>query len=58
MTTVRALQVQYPALIAQQELPVGIAIPADLAISTPDGVLALRAAEPGAATPISSGINR
>src|SRR5271168_3370000 len=58
MTTVGTLQVQEPRLVVQQVLPVRIAIATALAISAPDGVLALWAAEPGTATPISSGINR
>jgi hypothetical protein len=58
MTAVGTLQVQEPRLIVQQVLPVRFAIAAALAIKTPDGVVALWAAEPGAATSVGSGINR
>src|SRR6202012_546840 len=58
MTAVGTLQVQKPRLVIQQVLPVRIAIATALAISAPDGVLALWAVEPGAATPIGGGINR
>src|SRR6201996_1771545 len=58
MATVGTLQVQEPRLVVQQVLPVCIAIATALAVGAPDAVLAPWAAEPGAATPISSGINR
>src|ERR1700691_1155994 len=58
MTTFGALQVQQPCLVAQQELPMDTAIAAALAIRAADALIALEAAEPGAATPISGGINR
>src|ERR1700743_3653681 len=58
MATVGTLQVQEPRLVVQQVLPVRITIATALAIRAPDAVLALWAAEPGAAAPIGSGINR
>ncbi len=58
MATVGTLQVQEPRPTVQQILPVRIAIATALASVTADAVVALWAAEPGAATSISSGINR
>src|SRR5277367_6908502 len=58
MTTLGALQVEQPCLVAQQELPVDTAILPALALGAADAVVALRAAEPGPASPISGGINR
>jgi hypothetical protein len=58
MTTVGALQVQQPRLVAQQQLPMDAAIPPALAFGAAGAVVALGAAEPGAATVIGGGINR
>src|SRR5277367_6407375 len=58
MTTLGALQVEQPCLVAQQELPVDTAILPAPALGAADAVVALRAAEPGAPTRIGGGINR
>lgn len=58
MTAIRALQVHQRPLVAQQILPVRIAVLATAAITTFGAVLAVRAGQPCAAAAVGGRINR
>jgi hypothetical protein len=58
ITAIRALQVHQRPLVAQQVLPVRIAVTAAAAITTFGTVIATRAGQPCAAAAIGGRINR
>lgn len=58
MAAIRALQVYEGPPVAQQVLPVRVAVSGAAAITTLDAVIALRAGQPGAAAPVGGRINR
>lgn len=58
MTAIRALQVHQRAAVAQQVLPVRVAVSGAAAIPTLGAVITLRAGQPGAAATVGGRINR
>ena len=56
--TGRALQVQHRSAVAEQVLPMGVAVAAAAAVVTPGAVITTRAGQPGATTLVGVRVNR